>query len=52
MVFTVKLLKTYHELTLQGKMTLYDYYHTILHITDNLQLKNPIVRLLSNLIGH
>jgi hypothetical protein len=51
-VFTIKLLKTYHELTLQGKTTLYDYYHTIMRMTNNLQLEKAVVRLLSDFIGH
>ncbi|KAF8501150.1 hypothetical protein F5888DRAFT_1582595, partial [Russula emetica] len=32
--FTFDCLNTFHELTLQGKTPLYDFYHTILHKTD------------------
>jgi hypothetical protein len=41
--FTFECLDMFHELTLQGKTTLYDYYHTILHKTDNLGLGKTIV---------
>lgn len=33
--FTFDVLDTYHKLTLQGKLNLYDFYHGILHKTDN-----------------
>lgn len=33
--FTFDMLDTYHKLTLQGKLNLYDFYHGILHKTDN-----------------
>ena len=29
------LLKTYHKLTLQGKLNLYDFYHSIMQKVDN-----------------
>lgn len=37
-VFTLDLLEMFHELTLQSKTTLYDFYHTILRRTDRMQL--------------
>jgi hypothetical protein len=33
--FTFEYLSLFHELTLQGKINIYDVYHTILRITDN-----------------
>ena len=42
-VFTFDCLETFHELTLQGKTSLYDYYHTLLRRSDNANLSNPIV---------
>jgi CxC2 like cysteine cluster associated with KDZ transposases len=36
--FTFDVLNTFHELLLQSKTTLYDFYHFILRRTDNLQL--------------
>jgi CxC2 like cysteine cluster associated with KDZ transposases len=33
--FTFELLDTYHKLTLQGKLNLYDFYHGILQKSDN-----------------
>jgi hypothetical protein len=42
-VFTFDCLDTFHELTLQGKTSLYDYYHTLLRRSDNANLSNPIV---------
>jgi len=46
--FAFDLLDLFHKLTLQGKLTLYDFYHSILHISDNLQLETIIVRILSH----
>jgi hypothetical protein len=43
--FTFDCLDTFHELTLQGKTPVYDFYHMILHKTDNLELQKPIVSL-------
>ena len=43
-VFTFDCLETFHELNLQGKTNLYDYYHTLLRRSDNANLLNPIVR--------
>lgn len=41
-----------HELTLQGKTTLYDFYHTLLRLTDNAKLQKPTVSChLSHLAG-
>lgn len=37
-VFTFNVLQTFHELSLQGKTTAFDFYYSILRITDNLQL--------------
>ena len=42
-VFTFECLKTFHELTLQGKTSLYDYYHILLRRSDNANLSNLIV---------
>lgn len=41
--FTFDVLDTFHEVTLQGKLTAYDFYYALLHKTDNTQT-NPIVR--------
>ena len=46
-VFTFDCLETFHELTLQGKTSLYDFYHTLLRRSDNANLSNPIVSFLS-----
>lgn len=40
-VFTIDFLNTFHLLTLQGKLSLYDYYETVLRLTDN--MGNPHV---------
>ena len=45
-VFTFELLDTFHELTLQGKTTLYDFYYMILRKSDNPKLGKSIVGLL------
>lgn len=42
-VFTFNVLKTYHELSLQGKTTSYDFYHSILRRTDNSKVEKEIV---------
>jgi hypothetical protein len=42
--FTFDTLETFHELTLQGKTTIYDFYHTIQRKTDNLKVQKKIVR--------
>src|SRR6202050_3996567 len=42
-VFTFDILETFHELSLQGKTTTYDFYHSVIRRTDNLQLGKPIV---------
>jgi hypothetical protein len=44
-VFTFDCLDTFHELTLQGKTTLYNFYYLVLHKTDNLELQKPVVSL-------
>lgn len=46
-VFTFDCLETFHELTLQGKTNLYDYYNTLLRRFDNASVSNPIVSLLN-----
>ncbi len=43
-VFTFDVLNMFHKLTLQAKTTLYDYYHSILNLSDNLQLAKPMVQ--------
>jgi len=45
--FTFEMLDLFHKLTLQGKLTLYDFYNSILHVTDNLQLEKVVVGALS-----
>ena len=45
-VFTFNCLKTFHELTLQGKTSLYDYYNTLLRRSNNANLLNPVVSLI------
>ena len=42
-VFTFECLDTFHELTLQGKTTLYDFYHVLLRKTDNANVNPSIV---------
>jgi hypothetical protein len=42
--FTFDCLDTFHELTLQGKTPLYDFYHMVLHKTDSLELHKTVVR--------
>ncbi|KIL55653.1 hypothetical protein M378DRAFT_17762 [Amanita muscaria Koide BX008] len=37
--FTFDMLDLFHKITLQGKTTLYDFYHSILHLTDNLRIE-------------
>ncbi|KIJ89697.1 hypothetical protein K443DRAFT_117632 [Laccaria amethystina LaAM-08-1] len=43
-VFTFDSLETFHELTLQGKMNLYDYYNTLIRRFDNANIATPIRR--------
>ncbi|KAM6497206.1 hypothetical protein JOM56_007679 [Amanita muscaria] len=43
-VFTFDCLDTFHKLMLQGKTSLYDFYHTVLHKTDNMELEKPVYR--------
>jgi len=43
--FTFDLLDTYHKVTLQGKLNLYDFYHAIMHKTDNQGRSKPLVSL-------
>lgn len=44
-VFTFDLLDTYHKLTLQGKLNLYDFYLSTMQKTDNCGRKKTIVSL-------
>jgi hypothetical protein len=41
--FSFECLDMFHELTLQGKTSLYDFYHTILRKTDSLGIRKTIV---------
>jgi hypothetical protein len=45
-VFTFDLLDTYHKLTLQGKLNLYDFYSSIIQKTNTCGQKN-IVRVVT-----
>ena len=42
-IFTFECLDTFHELTLQGKTTLYDFYHVLLRKTNNANVHPSIV---------
>jgi len=42
-IFTFECLNTFHELTLQGKTMLYDFYHVLLRKTDNANVHPSIV---------
>ena len=42
-VFTFDLLDTYHKISLQGKLNLYDFYHAIMQKTDNRGSSKPKV---------
>jgi hypothetical protein len=53
MAFTFDVLDTYHKLTLQGKLNLYDFYHAILQKTDNCgRLKWLVSQFISTIIAH
>ena len=41
--FTFDLLETYHKITLQGKLNLYDFYHSIMQKSDNQGRSKPLV---------
>ena len=41
--FTFDLLDTYHKISLQGKLNLYDFYNAIMQKTDNHGSSKPIV---------
>lgn len=41
--FTFDLLETYHKLTLQAKVNLYDFYHSIMQKSDNEGRSKPMV---------
>jgi len=45
--FSFDMLDLFHKLTLQGKLTLYDFYLSVLHISDNLQLEKAVVSAIS-----
>ncbi|KAF9538808.1 hypothetical protein CPC08DRAFT_807184, partial [Agrocybe pediades] len=42
-VFTFECLELFHELTLQGKTNLYDYYHTLLRRFDNASIHHSAI---------
>lgn len=42
-VFTFDLLDTYHKLTLQGKLNLYDFYSSVMQKTDNCGRRKKVV---------
>ncbi|KAF9470706.1 hypothetical protein BDN70DRAFT_939490 [Pholiota conissans] len=42
--FTFDLLRLFQKVTLQGKTTLYDFYHAIVQLTDTLQLEKSTDR--------
>ena len=42
--FSFDLLETYHKVTLQGKLNLYDFYLAIMHKSDNQGRSKPVVR--------
>ena len=42
-VFTFDCLESFHEITLQGKTSLYNYYHTLLRRSDNANIYTSIV---------
>ena len=42
-VFTFDLLDTYHKISLQGKLNLYDFYNAIMQKTDNYGSSKPKV---------
>jgi hypothetical protein len=41
--FSFDLLETYHKVTLQGKLNLYDFYHAIMQKSDNQGRSKPMV---------
>ena len=43
-MFSFDLLGTYHKVTLQGKLNLYDFYLAIMHKSDNQGRTKPVVR--------
>jgi hypothetical protein len=42
--FSFDLLETYHKVTLQGKLNLYDFYLAIMQKSDNQGRSKPVVR--------
>lgn len=51
-VFTFDLLDTYHKLTLQGKLNLYDFYSSIMQKTNNYGKKTTVSLLGRSAIYH
>ena len=41
--FTFDVLESYHKVTLQGKLNLYDFYHALMHKSDNQGRSKPLV---------
>ena len=50
--FSFKCLNMFHELTLQAKTPLYNFYHTIVHLTDNLELRKPVSPFTSQVLSY
>ena len=50
--FTFQCLEQFHMLTLQGKLTAYDYYLTLVRLTDNTGLATRYVSLLLGSVGN
>ena len=50
-VFTFDCLDMFHELMLQGKTTLYDFYHVLLRKTDNANMQRSIVSISFSSLG-
>lgn len=42
-VVTFKCLDLFHKITVQGKLTGYDYYQSLIHLTDNTDINPPRV---------
>lgn len=49
--FSFDILDTYHKVTLQGKLNLYDFYLAIMQKSDNQGQSKPVVRDLRCLLG-
>jgi len=48
--FSFDLLETYHKLTLQGKINLYDFYHAVMHKSNNQGQLKPVVRFVTIIV--